>query len=334
PELIPHLFENSRFFKFRIGVQELEEVVSSDEPISYARLVSGIFDAYGEANRKALVGDKTPDYVRKIHTLHALWPSVKFIHLIRDGRDVCLSLLNWKRKAAKFADRFPTWVADPVTTAAEFWEWHVRLGREGGRELKPELYYEIRYEALVAGPEQECAKLCAFLDVPYEPEMLRFHDGRARAAPGLDAKNAWQPITAGLRDWPTQMARPDLEHFEAAAGGLLDELGYPRAIPGLSSTAGEQVKGVCDSVVQSLRAGKHLAPRSRCLPWRKYLPIRSSSSWAVPARERRSCSVCSTPTHWSPSRRRRIGFPGGTRRRARESRLREWSPGSWCGNCS
>jgi len=38
-----------------------------------------------------------------------------------------------------------------------------------------------------------------------------------------------QPIASGLRNWRAQMPANDVERFEAAAGLLLDELGYPRA---------------------------------------------------------------------------------------------------------
>jgi hypothetical protein len=250
PKLIPRLFEHTRFYTFKIGPEELEELLSSSEPIPYARLVSAFFDAYGEETRKALAGDKTPDYVLKMHTLHTLWPAAKFVHLIRDGRDVCLSLLDWKRKAAKLAKRYPTWADQPVATAAKFWERHVRLGRETGCELGPELYHEVRYEALVAQPEQECATLCAFLGVPYEPGMLRFHEGRTRAEAGLDAKNAWQPITPGLRDWRIQMSAEDVECFEATVGDLLDELGYPRAVPEPGAEALEQAARIREFFVR------------------------------------------------------------------------------------
>lgn len=59
----------------------------------------------------------------------------------------------------------------------------------------------------------------------------------ARSEPGLDAKKAWLPITAGLRDWRTQMSAEHVERFEAVAGDLLDELGYPRAFPRTSAEA-------------------------------------------------------------------------------------------------
>jgi hypothetical protein len=73
--------------------------------------------------------------------------------------------------------------------------------------------------------------LCEFLDLPYDDAMLRFHEGRTKTDPSLDAKKAWRPLTAGLRDWRSQMPAEDVEQFEAAAGDFLSELGYPRAVP-------------------------------------------------------------------------------------------------------
>jgi hypothetical protein len=230
PELMVHLANQPRFTALKIDPHELAHWIGAGEPLSYARLVTGIFDLYGRAQGKRLVGDKTPGYVRKFRILHPLWPQAKFVHLIRDGRDTCLSALQWTRKAARLASLFPTWSTDPVTTAALWWEWHVRVGREAKEELGPRLYYELRYEALVTQPASEVARLCAFLGVPYDAAMLRFHEGRTRNTPGLSAKHAWRPITSGLRDWRGQMPAEDVERFEAAAGALLDELGYPRGV--------------------------------------------------------------------------------------------------------
>src|SRR5262249_49351538 len=150
------------------------------------------------------------------------------IHLIRDGRDVALSATNWKRKAGRLASLFRTWGEDPVTTAGFWWEWHGRHGREAGHRLGADSYYEIRYEGLVANPAHECMQVCDFLGLSFHEGMLRFHEGRTRAEAGLDAKNAWQPITSGLRNWRADMEAADLQRFEGAAGDLLDELRYPR----------------------------------------------------------------------------------------------------------
>ncbi len=238
PKLVPRLLEYDRFAKSGIRREDLEELMPSGEPISYATFVTGVFDLYGQSQDKPLVGDKTPAYVRSIPTLNSLWPEARFIHLIRDGRDVALSTINWDR-SAKLADRFATWREDPVTTAALWWKHMARAGHESGLVLAPNLYHELRYEALIQAPEIACRALCRFLDVPYDAAMLTFHEGRTKARPGLDAKKAWLPVTSGLRDWRTEMSEEHTERFEAAAGGLLDELGYERAFPDPSPRAVE-----------------------------------------------------------------------------------------------
>jgi hypothetical protein len=228
PDLIPRLFEFYKFYRMKMGREELEKLLEG--PVPYSRFVTGVFDHYGEYRGKPLVGDKTPDYVRNLATLHSLWPTTKIVHLIRDGRDVCLSAVNWKRKAGRLASLFSSWEQHPVTTAALWWEWHVRQGQESGRVLGPNVYYELRYESLVSRPDEECVKLCDFLGLPFDQAMLNFHEGRTKTEAGLDAKNAWLPITPGLRDWRLQMPAEDIARFEAAAGDLLLELGYPRMV--------------------------------------------------------------------------------------------------------
>src|SRR5262249_6260073 len=150
------------FYRMKIGREELEELIRSREPVSYANFVSGLFDRYGEFRGKPLVGDKTPDYARNLPTLHALWPEAKFIHLIRDGRVGWRSAVNWTRKTARLTHLFPSWGVDAVATAAAWWEWHVRLARADGPALGPERYCEVRYEALIEQPAEECARLCTF----------------------------------------------------------------------------------------------------------------------------------------------------------------------------
>jgi hypothetical protein len=227
PELISILLADRRFAGLDIGRNELEKLAAPRE-MSYATFVSAVLDAYGSRRRKPLVGDKTPGAVRNLPMLHELWPRARIVHLIRDGRDVCLSLINWRR-SARLARRYTTWDEHPVTTAALWWEWHVRSGREAGPSLGAALYHEVRYEALVTDTARELASLCDFLALPYDDAMLRFYEGRQRTDAGLSAKKAWLPPTPGLRDWTTQMSRPDIERFEAVAGDLLDELGDGRA---------------------------------------------------------------------------------------------------------
>jgi hypothetical protein len=105
------------------------------------------------------------------------------------------------------------------------------LGRTAAATLGSGLYYELRYESLVAQPADECQGLCRFLGVDPDLAMLDFHRSRLKTDPGLDAKHGWLPVTPGLRDWRSQMSAENVAKFEAAAGDLLEELGYECAFP-------------------------------------------------------------------------------------------------------
>lgn len=256
PELVSELTRHKRFAQFEIPREQFEALLGSGEALPYPTFLNRVFGLYGKIKNKPLVGNKTSGYVRRIPALHALWPQAKFVHIIRDGRDVCLSVLNWK-KAERTAGRYASWEEDPVSTTALWWERKVRKAREDGATLGPGLYHEMHYEDLVEDPERECKRLCEFLGVPYDDAMIRFAEGKtktdlpnARKTP----KKAWLPITSGMRNWRTEMPATDIQRFEAAAGNLLEELGYERAVPNPSSEALEQAARIREAFTRDALA--------------------------------------------------------------------------------
>jgi sulfotransferase family protein len=255
PDLLERLATVEKFTRMDVDHAALERLFARPEPVFYAEFVSTVFDLYGKAQGKPLVGDKVPTYVLDIPVLHELFPHARFVHLIRDGRDVCSSVLDWERQHRNFA-KFSTWEADRVSTTALWWERRVRAGREAGLPLRPELYRELRYEALVADPENACRELCEFLGVRYSKRMVAFHEGHENDDTGLSAKRAWRPITPGLRSWRTELTGEELERFEAATGPLLEELGYPRAAPDPSPAAVEHAARVRAAFLRDV-GGQH-----------------------------------------------------------------------------
>ena len=262
PELVDRLLADHRFPRLGIGREDLESLLAADPAQGYADFVARLFDLIGKKHGKTFVGDKTPGYVRHVALLHKLFPKAKFVHLIRDGRDVCLSMLAWEG-LHKGAGRLHSFAADPVGSIALLWEWLVRLGREQGAQLPAGWYCEIKYESLVADPADAARDLCAFLELPFDPAMLQYHAGRERQGAGLSAKKAWLAPTAGLRDWRTQMNPEDLLRFESVAGVLLGELGYVRACDRIPDDALEHAA--------SLR--NRFERRPRPAAWQKADPI-------------------------------------------------------------
>ncbi|HEV2496028.1 MAG TPA: sulfotransferase [Terriglobia bacterium] len=231
PELVAFMLEHPKFSRLKMPRQQFLDLAGNGASVHFSAFVTRIFDHYGQIKGKARVGNKDPVYVRKLSLLHSLWPEARFVHLIRDGRDVSLSVIHWPDKGPISKRTYATSNDDPVSTAALWWECNVRCGREERSRLGPQLYYEMRYESLVTHPASECERLCDFLGLPFDEAMVRFYESGRKAPSDAGKDHPWMPITPGLRNWTTQMVPEDVERFEAAAGGLLDELGYPRAVP-------------------------------------------------------------------------------------------------------
>jgi len=223
PELLQAVREYQRFP--RLGLPEAAVDSAAENARTYSQFVSALYAAFAQMHDKPLGGEKTPDYVRELPRLHALFPWAKIIHLVRDGRDVALSALEWARER-KGPGRFELWAAQPVAVCALWWRWQVSTGRQDGANLPRDCYREIQYEDLVSQPEESLRALADFLELPFSPRMVAFYEGKTRPQSGLSAKSAWLPATRGLRDWRTQMGEKDAALFEALAGDVLGELGY------------------------------------------------------------------------------------------------------------
>lgn len=220
-----------RFHRLGLSGAAVEEAAELSQ--TYGEFVSALYSEYGQNHGKLLAGEKTPDYVRHLPRLHALFPWVKSIHIIRDGRDVTLSTLEWAKKD-KGPGKYQLWHEEPTAVCAMWWRWQVSTGRRDGTFLAADAYTEIRYESLVSDPEDVLRVLADFLKLPFSEDMLNYHQGKRRYEPGLSAKKAWLPPTPGLRDWRTQMSDRDIELFEALAGDLLSDLGYERRVSSFS----------------------------------------------------------------------------------------------------
>lgn len=222
----------------RLGLADEVVLEFAEKAQTYVEFVSALYSEYGRMRGKLLAGEKTPDYCRYLPTLHSLFPWVKSVHIIRDGRDVALSTLEWAHEK-KGPGKYKLWSEEPVALCALWWRWQVSTGRRDGNDLGPGRYLEVTYEDLVVRPDQILRKVSNFLELSFAPEMLAFHVGKTRYRKGRSAKKAWLPPTPGLRDWRTQMAERDIELFEAITGDLISLLGYERGFSTISPKIAE-----------------------------------------------------------------------------------------------
>ncbi|MGH2652578.1 MAG: sulfotransferase family protein [Actinomycetota bacterium] len=226
-DLLPH----PRFRLWGLGDHQVRLALQERPPRTLPDAIRTVFATYATAEGKARYGDKTPGYVSHLSRLASLFPEARFVHIVRDGRDVALSYLD-----VSFG---------PATAegAALHWRRLVERGRRAGAPLGADRYVEVRYEDLLDDPEATIRSLCDFIHLEFHPLMLRYPERAAEVARGSAFPEAHGrlalPPTKGLRDWRTQMTVKDVTSFELLAGDLLTDLGYELAgeRPGVGARA-------------------------------------------------------------------------------------------------
>lgn len=215
----------------QIAEEDLAAVLERVDPFTVSEGLRAFYALYARRHGKARWGDKTPKYLRRAADVERVLPEAHFVHLIRDGRDVALSVRDaWPGRDS------------PIHAQATRWRKDVKRGRSGRRRAH---YLEMRYEDLVRDPEEELRRICTFCGLRYTDDMLHYHENaearlselgdkvlpgggtarrEARLAIHARAASPPQPERAGR--WRREMSSDDLAEFEAVAGDLLASLGY------------------------------------------------------------------------------------------------------------
>jgi hypothetical protein len=200
-------------------MEEVRGQLSGPTVVPYSRAIEATYEAYARRAGKQRWGDKTPRYVEHIPFLDRLFPTARFVHLVRDGRDVALSYAN-----VPFGPK-------TVAKAAALWGRRVRTGVRQGRPLGPSRYMELRYEDFVSEPEASVKKMSDFIEIEFVPEMMEYTDTAPEVvfekAKSYNPKVLERP-TKSSRSWETDMPPAHVAVFESVAGDVLDLFGYPR----------------------------------------------------------------------------------------------------------
>lgn len=231
-----------------------------DETLSYRDLVDSFLEQVRRRTGKPLVGAALH---RGFEWLPELWPEARFVHLVRDGRDVALSRMRmgWAGNP---------WVGcSPWRAAEEAWE---RLRSR----LSAESFVELRFEDLVRRPRDELQRMCVALGVGYSPEMLRYPEESRYERPDPSAAERWRE----------RMSPRELGYVESEIGDLLARRGYPPsgiapAVPGRLARLRLQLQDRCFRIAFRFRrygwaliVAEFVARRLRLDPLQRRLRLR------------------------------------------------------------
>jgi hypothetical protein len=210
------------FVRWGLDEREVKTRILEGAPANTAEAIRAVYRLYTSHRSKRRYGDKTPEYVCSMRTISGLLPEARFVHLIRDGRDVARSLCA----AAGFG-------LPDLASALLFWERRVITGRKQGERLGSSRYREVRYEDLTSDPEGVLRDVCAFVELDYQPEMLGYYNRVDEILVGVPGhqhhRRLRQAPVTGLRDWRRDLSASDIGFADALVGPVLGSLGYERS---------------------------------------------------------------------------------------------------------
>lgn len=178
-------------------------------------------DSYAEViairSEATHVLDKHPNYANHMPLIARYLPQARFIHLVRDGRDVALSMMSARRRVGHSPGE--------IRAAAREWQRNVSNARLHGASL-PGRYIEVRYEDLRSNGVAVLEQVSHFCGLPAGEGLLRgiveANDIKVRPVSRGDAAMG---IAA---EWRTRMGLRERYLFDRIAGDLLRELGYAK----------------------------------------------------------------------------------------------------------
>lgn len=166
--------------------------------------------------------DSTPQHLLYLPLIKKLIPDALIIHIIRDGRDVAVSLkkIGWIRPFAW--DRNGS-----LLVSGLFWKWMVRKGRNDGRKMGAD-YMEVHYEELVNNPRETLAEISRFIceDLDYDRISSMGLDSVKSPNSSFKSDESFKSFSPVGR-WKAVLSASEVGELEAGIGDLLTDLEYP-----------------------------------------------------------------------------------------------------------
>ena len=161
-----------------------------------------------KGDAEGMWGDKTPGYINHLPLLKSLFPPCKFIHMLRDPRDYCLSVKkSWGKNIYRAAHR-----------------WQEAVGRACmyGRSLQQD-YVEVHYEGLLDDPEKTMKEVASFLGCGYDKSMIDI--GLSHEDVG-ETKGRYGIVKDNTKKYITQLSQKQIRKIEEIVCTVANDVDY------------------------------------------------------------------------------------------------------------
>lgn len=222
------LASSRKFETWNFDFQYFKNLVKDYNPQNYADLVALVHIAFGLKKGKNITvwGDKNNYFINKTNLLNHLFPKAKFIHIVRDGRDVATSYIGLKtlKTESPYIPNLPS----EINEIALEWKENNNKVISFLSGLKESNILILRYEDLVNRLEENCKLICEFLNVPFSFQMLEYFKIGLEPLQTLDwkKKTLKRPDKLSIGKYKKLLSREEIDLFNSIAGKTLKMYGY------------------------------------------------------------------------------------------------------------
>jgi hypothetical protein len=246
-----------------------DEVVGAVPSRSFADVFDVMLRRYADHEGKPRWGEKTPHNVFFVREILEDFPGARFLHLVRDGRDVAVDQLR-----SAFGPR-------NVYAAARLWSEVVRAGQAARGSTPRSQWLDVSYESLVRDPAEQMRRVLAFLGEDFDPSVLRpqHSDIAQRRAKTRDHRPLGGPVTTEfVGHHRVHLSLHDQGVFAGVAGPELRALDYPVDVDPIA--VDESSAALYLELDERIRAATLDAPEG-------HIAYESYNDWLVDQREER-----------------------------------------------
>jgi hypothetical protein len=182
--------------------------------LSITRILSCLGEVWSKRQQKPRWGEKSPIHAYYLLPLARMFPRMKVLHIVRDPRDVAVSLANVEFDPS-----------DDVVVHALQWKRETVAVQAASAAIT---LMDVRYEDVVSDPQKTLRRICSFLGIVYDDQMLNFHESYEEDAPKREwTRGARLPLNASsIGRFHREIGEHELALVEAIVLEGLGRYGY------------------------------------------------------------------------------------------------------------
>jgi hypothetical protein len=213
-------FGDVRLWSPALDIQDANRKISGP---GFGAVFDAIMTSWANGQGKSCWGEKTPSHVDFVDPILADFPDIKIVHITRDPRDVCLSMIR-----ARFGPK-------NYFAAATAWNKYLSKMTDLKERSTNRKIIEIRYEDLLANPESVLRVLCTGLGVDYSDSMQQFYDDKhPYNTDATNLENLRKPLMiANAGKWRREFSARAIETIESITAVHMANYGYSPSREGL-----------------------------------------------------------------------------------------------------